>query len=320
MIPFFVFLFCLFVTYASFLLLTRKTAVQREQIKRRLADVLIYSDQTDDPRIQLARVEMMSEIPLINRLLLDIPIAVDLKRWIDQADLHLTVTRLFMFSALAAALAGMAATMLTAALPLIAVPAIAAAAIPFLYVLWRRKKRLNKFLANLPEALDLMSRALSAGHAFSETLKMISQEMTDPIAMEFRRTYEEHNLGLSSKLALENLAQRIPLLDLRMCITAIQIQRETGGNLAEILEKVGYTIRERFRILEDLKTLTTQSRISAWVLCAIPIFVAAATTIINPDYMSVLWNDPRGHKLIAVALGMQIAGMLMVRKILQIKI
>jgi tight adherence protein B len=320
MIPFFVFLFCLFVTYATFLLVTRKTAAQREQMKRRLADALIYADDAEDPRIQLARVEMMSEIPVVNRLLLDIPVAVNLKQWLDQADLHLTVMRLLMFSALAAALAALAAMMVTILLPLIAVTALAAACVPFLYVLWKRKQRLEKFLISLPDALDLMSRALSAGHAFSETLNMISQEMADPIAMEFRRTYEEHNLGLSSKLALENLAQRMPLLDLRMCITAIQIQRETGGNLAEILEKVAHTIRERFRILEDLKTLTTQSRISAWILCAIPVVVAVATTILNPDYMSVMWSDPRGHKLIALASGMQISGMLLVRKILQIKI
>jgi len=165
-----------------------------------------------------------------------------------------------------------------------------------------------------------MSRALQAGHAFAESLHMVATEMPEPIATEFRKTYEEQNLGLSLKLALENLAERIPLLDLRLCITAIMIQRETGGNLAEILEKVGHTIRERFRIMEDLKTLTTSSRMSAWILCGIPIFVALAVTAINGEYMSVLWNDPRGHRLILIASVMQISGMLVVRKILKIKI
>jgi len=165
-----------------------------------------------------------------------------------------------------------------------------------------------------------MSRALSAGHAFSESLQMISQEMPEPIAGEFHKTYEEQNLGLSLKLALENLLQRVPLLDLRMCVTAVLIQRETGGNLGEILEKVAYTIRERFRIMGDLKTLTTSSRLSAWLLCGLPIFVAIAVTFMNPEYMSVLWKDPRGHYLIAAAIFMQITGMLIVRKILNIKI
>ena len=112
----------------------------------------------------------------------------------------------------------------------------------------------------------------------------------------------------------------MPLLDLRMCVTAVLIQRETGGNLAELLEKVAYTIRERFRIMGDLKTLTTSSRMSAWLLCGLPIFVAIAVTVLNPEYMSVLWKDPRGHWLIASALFMQVTGMLIVRKILNIKI
>jgi tight adherence protein B len=112
----------------------------------------------------------------------------------------------------------------------------------------------------------------------------------------------------------------VPLLDLRFCITAIMIQRETGGNLAEILEKVSHTIRERFRILEDLNTLTTSSRMSAWILCGLPLFVALAVTFMNPDYMSVLWKDPRGHNLLYAAGFMQITGMLIIRKILKIKI
>jgi tight adherence protein B len=149
---------------------------------------------------------------------------------------------------------------------------------------------------------------------------MISVEMPEPVATEFRKTYEEQNLGLSLKLALDNLGQRIPLLDLRLCITAILIQRETGGNLAEILEKVANTIRDRFRILEDLKTLTTSSRMSAWVLCGLPILVAFAVTALRPQYMGVMWDDPRGHKLLALALSMQVTGMLIVRKILRIKI
>ena len=167
---------------------------------------------------------------------------------------------------------------------------------------------------------ELMSRALSAGHAFPESLHMVATEMPEPVATEFRKTYEEQNLGLSLKLALENLAARVPLLDLKMCITAIMIQRETGGNLAEILEKVAHTIRERFRIMEDLRTLTTSSRMSAWILCGLPIFVALAVTALNPEYMSVLWRDPRGHYLIAAAMTLQITGMLIIRKILKIKI
>jgi tight adherence protein B len=203
---------------------------------------------------------------------------------------------------------------------LMTVCGLIATALPFAHIAMKRKKRMNRFLQLLPDALDLMSRGLSAGHAFTEALQMVSTEMPEPIATEFRKTYDEQNLGLSLKLALENLAQRMPLLDLRMCITAILIQRETGGNLSELLEKVAHTIRERFRILEDLKTLTLSSRWSAWLLCALPIFLAVYVSLMNPDYMQVLWRDPRGHKLIAVASIMQILGMLMVKKIMTIKI
>jgi tight adherence protein B len=239
---------------------------------------------------------------------------------LDQADLHITPSRLLMFSAMAGMLAAMAAAVVTGSLVFMFLGGVAASAIPFVHVWWTRKKRFDQFLELLPDALDLVSRALSAGHAFSEALHMVSSEMPEPIATEFRKTYEEQNLGLSLKLALENLTQRIPLLDLHMCVTAVMIQKETGGNLAEILEKVAYTIRERFRIMGDLKTLTTSSRMSAWLLCGLPIFVSLVITVMNPEYMSILWKDPRGHYLIAIALFMQITGMLVVRKILDIKI
>jgi tight adherence protein B len=225
-----------------------------------------------------------------------------------------------MFSLMAGILGALAVSMLTPLWLLSLLGGVVAAALPFLHVFWKRSNRLRAFLSLLPDALDLMSRALQAGHAFAESLHMIATEMPEPIATEFRKTYEEQNLGLSLKLALENLSERIPLLDLRICITAILIQRETGGNLAEVLEKVAHTIRERFRILEDLRTLTTSSRMSAWILCGLPIFIAVAVTIMNPDYMSVLWNDPRGHRLLFVAVVLQITGMLVIRKILRIKI
>lgn len=320
MIPFIVFLFCLFTVFGAYLLATRGSEARRKRLQKRLADTLLYSSHADDEEIRLAREELLSEIPLLNRALVSVQAATRIKRLIEQADLQITVTRLVMFSLMAAMLAGLAASMLTISLIVVVFAALVAGVAPFLHVLYRRKRRLNAFLENLPDALELMSRALSAGHAFAESLHMVSTEMHDPIAGEFRKTYEEQNLGLSLKLALENLAERVPLLDLRLCITAILIQRETGGNLAEILEKVAYTIRERFRILEDLKTLTTSSRMSAWILCGLPIFVAAAVTFLNPEYMSVLWTDPRGHNLIIVAIAMQITGMLIIRKILRIKI
>ena len=320
MIPFFVFTACMFAVYGVYLLATRESEAKRKRLQERLSEALLYTRHSEDVDVQLARSELMSEIPALSRVLARVPVAAKLRKMLDQADLHITVSRLVMLSLLAGLLAGLAVSMLTISLLMMITAGVAAAGVPFAHVAYRRKKRLHAFLSLLPDALELMSRALQAGHAFAESLHMIATEMPEPIATEFRKTYEEQNLGLSTKLALENLAERVPLLDLRLCVTAIMIQRETGGNLAEILEKVGYTIRERFRILEDLKTLTTSSRMSAWILCGLPVFVALTVTVMNPDYMSVLWSDPRGHNLLAVAVAMQVTGMLVIRKILNIKI
>jgi tight adherence protein B len=320
LISFLVFLFALFLVFGAYLLATHGTDAKRARLQKRLAEALLHSAHTEDIEVVLARNELMSEIPWVNRWLVRVQAATQLKRMLDQADLHITPSRLVMFSVMAGILAALAVSVLNAWILLMIAAGLIAASLPFVHVWWKRKKRFAAFLEHLPDALDLMSRALTAGHAFSESLHMVSSEMPEPIAGEFRKTYEEQNLGLSLKLALENLTQRMPLLDLRMCVTAVLIQRETGGNLAELLEKVAYTIRERFRIMGDLKTLTTSSRMSAWLLCGLPIFVAIAVTVLNPEYMSVLWKDPRGHWLIATAMFMQVSGMLIVRKILNIKI
>jgi tight adherence protein B len=320
LISFLVFLFSLFLVLGAYLLATHGTDAKRARLQKRLSEALLHSAHTEDMEVVLARNELMSEIPWLNRSLVRMQAALQLKRMLDQADLHITPSRLVMFSGMAGLLAALAASVISVSILLMLGAGLLAASVPFVHVWWKRKKRFDAFLELLPDALDLMSRALSAGHAFSESLHMISAEMPEPIATEFRKTYEEQNLGLSLKLALENLTQRIPLMDLRMCVTAIMIQRETGGNLAEILEKVAYTIRERFRIMGDLKTLTTSSRMSAWLLCGLPIFVTIVITVMNPEYMDILWKDHRGHYLIATAMFLQVTGMLIVRKILRIKI
>ncbi len=319
-ISFLVFVFALFLVLGAYLLATHGTEQKRARLQKRLSEALLHSAHAEDIDVVLARNELMSEIPWVNRTLINVQAALQLKRMLDQADLAITPSRLLMFSFMAGMLGALAASVLTILVPVMILAGLITASIPLIHVYYKRKRRFDAFLEHLPDALDLMSRALSAGHAFSEALHMVSMEMPEPIATEFRKAYEEQNLGLSVKLALDNLTHRMPLLDLKMCVTAILIQRETGGNLAEILEKVSYTIRERFRILGDLKTLTTSSRMSAWLLCALPIGVALMVTVLNPEYMSVLWRDPRGHYLIAAALTMQITGMLIVRKILKIKI
>jgi tight adherence protein B len=320
LILFFVFLAGLFLTYTLFLFTSRASDKKRAILKERLADAIRSSAHSTDMDVQLARQELLSEIPWMNRVLIKLQVSSKLKQMIDQADAHITVMRLILFSLTAGVLAFLAVSMVSASYLLMGFFAVVATALPILHIQRKRKKRLKKFLQLLPDALDLMSRGLSAGHAFTEALQMVSTEMPEPISTEFRKTYEEQNLGLSLKLALENLVERVPILDLRMCVTAVLIQRETGGNLSELLEKVAYTIRERFRIMEDLKTMTLSSRWSAWLLCALPIFLAVYVSFMNPGYMDVMWRDARGNKLLAIAAIMQVLGMLMVQKIMKIRI
>jgi len=238
---------------------------------------------------------------------------------IKQADVQITVYRLLLFCVLAGIMAGLAAATLFN-IVVVVVFAGVAAAMPILHIARTRQKRLRSFNAQLPDTLDLLSRSLAVGHAFSESLHQVAMEMPDPVATEFRITFEEQKLGLSSKLALDRLGERIPLLDLRLCITAMHIQRETGGNLAEILEKVSLTIRERFKIMEDFRTMTTSSRLSGWILCALPFALVFFLTLLNPEYMSVLVHDTRGHYVMAFALVWQIFGMLLIKKIMSIKV
>lgn len=320
MIPVAVFAICVAVTFVSYWLMTRKVTAERMRLEDRLTNALVHSSGAEDEELQVLRKELLSEIPHLNQWMLRLRAATQLRRMIEQADMNITVLRLFMFSLIFGMLGWMGVSVFLHSVWVAALAGLAAAALPFVQVWRKRRKRLDAFLALLPDTLELMSRGLSAGHAFTESLHMVATEMPEPIAGEFGKTYEEQNLGLSYKLALKNMTARIPLLDLRLCVTAILIQRETGGNLAEILEKVGHTIRERFRIIEDLKTLTTSSRLSAWLLCALPLIIALMVNFMNPDYMDPLWTDPRGQKLVYVAAGMQLTGMLIIRKIMRIRI
>jgi tight adherence protein B len=315
-----IFLFFLFLTYALFLMVSRKSDARQDRLRQRVSEALEDSNSLSlDEAVQITRESTISHNPTLNRLLSSLDFVKKMDRTIHQADLSITVSRLLGFSLFAGLMAGFAAY--TIFNPVFAVLfAGIAAALPFVYVSIKRKKRLHKFNSQLPDTLDLLSRSLSVGHAFIESLNQVASEMPDPISTEFRITFEEQKLGLSTKIALDRLAERVPLPDLQLCITAMHIQRETGGNLAEILERVAQTIRERFKLMEDFRTMTTSARGSAIILCGLPFGLVLVLTAINPDYMAVLIHDPRGHMVIAVAIVLQIIGMLLIKRILAIKV
>jgi tight adherence protein B len=192
--------------------------------------------------------------------------------------------------------------------------------IPFFWVLNKRRVRLKKFAAQLPDALELVARALRAGHSLGAGMHVVAEEMPSPICDEFGRVYEEQNLGIPVEDSLRNICERIPNLDLRFFVTSVAIQRQTGGDLAEILDKIGHVIRERYRILGQVKALTAEGRLSGVVLIALPFVLFLVMLHIKPDYIQVLWTEPLGIKMSVFGLIMQILGALTIKKIINIKV
>lgn len=254
---------------------------------------------------------------LIDKLLPRLP---NLQKLFDQADFKMQPNQFWMFTG------GMA--LVGAVIPAILrwpvfVPLISGAifaTFPLLYVLYLRGRRLKKFGAQLCEALELLARALRAGHSLAAAMQTVASEMPNPIAQEFGRVYEEQNLGLGLEVAMRNLAERVPNLDLKFFVTAVIIQRQTGGDLAEILDKIGYVIRERFKILGMVQALTGEGRISGIVLIVMPFGLLILMMRLNYEYVSLLWTDPRGRMMSAFGCVMMLVGALVIRKIVNIKV
>jgi tight adherence protein B len=198
--------------------------------------------------------------------------------------------------------------------------AVAMFILPFLFVAWKRKRRLRQFEERFPEALDLLGRAIRAGHAFTTGLEMISKDSPEPVASEFRMAFEEQNFGLPLRDALLNMTERIPLIDVRFFVTALLIQKETGGNLAEILDSLARVIRERFRIFRDVRIRTAQGRLTAGIMIALPMFMLLVLTVLNPAYTRVLFFDPKGPPVLAVAALLQVVGSMLIWRIIQVEV
>lgn len=193
-------------------------------------------------------------------------------------------------------------------------------ALPVFWLLFRRKSRFKKFAAQLPEALELVARALRAGHSLAAGFHLVAQESSDPIAAEFGRVFEEQNLGIPFEEALDNLTHRIPNLDLKFFVTAVVLQRQTGGDLAEILDKIGTLIRERFKIWGQVQALTGEGRLSGVVLLALPPVLFVTVYRMNPEYLMLLFTDDLGKKMLIAGIVSQLIGALVIRKIVNIRV
>ena len=205
-------------------------------------------------------------------------------------------------------------------------PAIAWAALvigaflPYSFVSYRRQKRFEKFEELFPEAIDTLARAVRAGHAFTTALEMISNEVAEPLASEFRKLYEEQKFGMPVRDALMNLTERVPLVDVKFFVTAVMLQRETGGNLAEILDNLSYVIRERFKIQRQVRVHTAQGRLTMALLMGMPPAVVAILLVFSPDFVWPLFHDPIGHTLLVVGIALQTIGYFVIRKIIKIQV
>ncbi len=238
----------------------------------------------------------------------------------EQADTSLSVQRFLIVSGCFAFVGGSACMILKLHAGVALIVAVAAGFLPLFWILFRRKSRLKKFGKQLPDALELVARALRAGHSLAAGLNLVASEMTDPIGKEFGRVFEETNLGIPMEDALENMSTRIPNLDLRFFATAVILQRQTGGDLAEILDKIGELVRERFKIFGQIQALTGEGRLSGIVLLALPPVLFLAVYRLNPEYVMVLFTDPMGKKMLAGGLLMQLMGAVAIRKIIDIKV
>jgi tight adherence protein B len=191
---------------------------------------------------------------------------------------------------------------------------------PTLWLKYRRHQRMRKFEEQFPEALDLLSRAIRAGHAFQTAMGMVADELPAPAGIEFKKSFDQQNFGLPLKEALDEMAARVPILDVRFFVTAVLIQRETGGNLSEILDNLARVVRERFKILRQVRVHTAHGRFTGYVLLALPAALGIALNFINPDHMRLLFQDPMGHTMIAVAIVLQIIGYIWIRQVIKIEV
>jgi tight adherence protein B len=243
-----------------------------------------------------------------------------LERLFEQADCHIKPGTLFAIGVLLAVLGTTASWLAKVPWFLCPLAGLVLFTLPFLWLLWKRSSRMKKFAAQMSDAMELLARALRAGQGFAAALHVVAEEMPAPIAEEFGRVYEEQNLGITLEDSLRAMAERVPNLDLRFFVTSVAIQRQTGGDMAEILDKIGHVIRERYKIMGQVKALTGEGRLSGIVLLALPFSLFGFMLHIKPDYVEKLWTDPLGIKMSVAAIVLQILGAICIKKIVDIKV
>jgi tight adherence protein B len=288
---------------------------------RRLRDrIQAVADGMDNEAVSLVRENRLRRLSPFERKLETLPGMESLASLIEQSGRSIPAYRLMSLTVLAAIGSLLTMTILTGSLIVGVLAGFVLAIAPLFKLRIERSKRLARFEEQLPEALDIISRALRAGHPFVETLKLVGDEMDDPIAKEFGMAFTDINYGASVRQGFMNLLERVPSMSLMAAITAVLIQRETGGNMAEILEKIAAVVRGRFRYQRRLRTLSAEGRLSAWILTLIPFVLSAVIMLVQPDYLPMLTKEPLGRQLIIVAFVLITLGIFWIRRIIRIEV
>jgi tight adherence protein B len=296
--------------------------VLQRKLDQRLQEIsspeeVVAADTSDQTLRKTMAAGMM---PAIDRIVGGTAKGSALSAWIEQTGVKTSLSTVLLMAVVCGAGLGFVGLMLIKIPIAMFILGVMGFALPFMYLNWKRTKRLAKFEEEFPEALDLIARALKAGHAFVTGLKMVADEMNEPVGPEFRKTFDEQNFGLPLKDALENLTTRVPSLDVRFFSTAVLIQRETGGNLSEILETLGHVVRERFKILRQVRVHTAHGRLTGYVLLGLPVVLSLALMYINPDHMNLLFRERIGQFMLMTALVMQTVGYFWIKQVIKIEV
>ena len=325
LLPILIFIAVLILVEVGYFALQGFRSSEKKGVRTRLKALSVQTE--NEGAVDILRKDRLSEIPWLHSLLKRFSSIGKLTSLVEQAGVQ-RKPGLYILLSITLAMIGFLAGMPfhSAYFPLIPsfmiiIPcAVVPAVLPFIYLRFKRKKRIQKFEAQLPEALDLIARSLKAGHAFSSGLRLVSEEMEDPISFEFEKALNEINFGISAQDALVNLTNRIPLDDLRFFVISVILQRETGGNLAEILENLARLIRERFKLNGHVRVLSAQARLSAYILVAIPPILAFVIHLINPKFFEALLENPSGKYVLAAGVVWMIIGIFFMKRMVTIRV
>jgi tight adherence protein B len=291
----------------------------KKRLEKRLREVGSLTITSEGEPASVVRQEESGPLPGFGKLLGKTGAGMSLTRLIEQSGVKATPGGILMVSG-GLALLGVLGVLMFAPSASAAPAGLLLGALPTLFLMQRRGARIKKFEEQFPEALDLLARALRAGHAFQTSLGMVADELAEPVGPEFKKTFDQQNYGLPLKDCLFDLADRVPLLDVRFFATAVTIQRETGGNLAEILDKLAYVVRERFKILRQVRVHTAHGRFTGYVLLGLPAVLGVILSYLSPDHMNTLFTEPMGKTMLMGAAVMQTVGYFWIRQVIKIEV